>query len=300
MRKYRSLVLPLAIVLGLLFHKWCFLFRDVVPYIVFVILLLNFTATDVRKLKFSTLDALLILFQIAVGVGGYVLLRFLHCDEVIAQGILIGVLCPVAASVVVVACMLGADRQTVTSYTIWGNLMVAIVAPICFSFVGVRQNMPFFDSFSLILMKISPIIALPFFMALLLQFFAKRLNDAIARYKSASFYLWATALFLTLGQTFDSLFCNGSAIAYYLVWLGFCSLVCCAVQFAFGKWLGEKFGDRIAGGQLLGQKNSAVGIWMANTYLHPVSAVFIAFYSVWQNLFNSFQIWRKNRNERTK
>ena len=33
-----------------------------------------------------------------------------------------------------------------------------------------------------------------------------------------------------------------------------------------------------------------MGIWMANTFLSPLSAVFLAFYSVYQNLFNAWQI----------
>ena len=50
----------------------------------------------------------------------------------------------------------------------------------------------------------------------------------------------------------------------------------------------------MAGGQLLGQKNSAMGIWIANTYLLPLASVFPALYSIWQNLFNSWQMWRKD------
>jgi BASS family bile acid:Na+ symporter len=65
-----------------------------------------------------------------------------------------------------------------------------------------------------------------------------------------------------------------------------------------GKWIGHKYGDTIAGGQLLGQKNSAMGIWMANHYLHPLASVFLAFYSVFQNLFNSWQIWYYGRKKK--
>lgn len=92
-------------------------------------------------------------------------------NETVAQGVLIGVLCPVAASVVVIASMLGAKRETTTAYTIVGNLMVAIIAPVYFSFIGSHQDMSFMDSFLLILSKISPVIALPFFVALALQIF---------------------------------------------------------------------------------------------------------------------------------
>jgi len=76
------------------------------------------------------------------------------------------------------------------------------------------------------------------------------------------------------------------------------SVVTCTVHFALGRRIGKKYGDVIAGGQMLGQKNTAMGIWMANTYLNPLASVFLAFYSVWQNLFNSWQIWRHDRRQK--
>lgn len=294
MTKYRSFVLPLAIVLGLLFHHLWAAVNFLVPYLIFMILLLNFVAVDVKKLRFGWLDVWLMLFQIVVSLACYLLLKCFHVNDIIAEGVLVGVLCPVASSVVVIACMLGANRETVTTYTIWGNLMVAVVAPIYFSFIGMHQEMPFFDSFFLILKKISPVIVFPFFLALCLQFFLPKVNDFISRYKGLSFYFWACALLLVLGRTFDFVFLHGKGNEKSIVVLGVVSIVFCAIQFAFGKWLGSKYGDSMAGGQLLGQKNTAFGIWMANMYLNPLASIFMAFYSIWQNVFNSWQLWQKD------
>ena len=71
----------------------------------------------------------------------------------------------------------------------------------------------------------------------------------------------------------------------------------CIVQFSVGRRLGRRYGDRIGGGQLLGQKNSGFGIWMANTFLSPLSSVFLAFYSVYQNLFNAWQLARMKKRQ---
>lgn len=295
MNKLRDFVLPIAIVLGLVFHSYCGFLATFVPYLIFCILLLNFVSVDLKKMRLSWLDFWLALFQIAVSLGSYLLLTMFGVDEIIAQGILLGVICPVAASVVVISCILGANRETVTTYTILGNLMVTVVAPVYFSFIGVQQDMPFWDSFLLILGKTAPIIALPFFLAIVLQYCLPKVNGFLARYRELSFYLWAVALFVTLGQTIDFMFLKGEENLSSIIWLGAVSIVFCAIQFGFGKWLGGKYGDRMAGGQLLGQKNSAMGIWLANMYLNPLAAVFPALYSVWQNLFNSWQLWMHDR-----
>lgn len=291
MHKIRPYVLPIAIVLGLLFHTWCGLIRIIVPYLVFSILLLNFAAVDVKKLRFSKMDVWLMLYQIVVSIGMYYLLTALNVNEIVAQGILVGVLCPVAASVVVISCMLGANRETVTSYTIIGNLMVAVMAPIYFSFIGTNQEMTFLTSFLMIFKKIGTVIALPFFVALIGQKFMPKVNDFFCRIKGLSFYLWAMALTITLGQTIDFMFLSGRENLSAIIWLGIASVAFCAIQFGLGKFIGYKYGDIIAGGQLLGQKNSAMGIWMANTYLNPLASIFPAMYSIWQNLFNSIQLW---------
>ena len=299
MQKVKRFVLPIAIVFGLLLQEYCAALSVVVPYIIFTILLLTFTAVDIRKLRFKPLFIWIILFQVAVSIGCYYLLRLLNVNEIIAEGILIGVLCPVAASVAVVSTMLGANRETVTSYTVIGNLVVSVVAPIYFSFIGVNQDMPFLVSFLHILRRIGMVIGLPFFVALALQLVWPKANRFISRFKGLAFYLWAVALFLTLGQTIHFIFVNGEGNWNSILWLGVSALVFCVIQFGLGKWIGHKYGDTIAGGQLMGQKNSAMGIWMANHYLNPLASVFLAFYSVFQNLFNSWQIWYYERKKKT-
>lgn len=291
MHKIRPYVLPIAIVLGLLFHSWCGVLKVAVPYLIFSILLLNFAAVDVKKMRFSKMYLWLMLYQIGVSIGMYYLLKAFNASEILAQGVMLGVLCPVAASVVVISCMLGANRETVTSYTIIGNLMVAIVAPIYFSFIGNHQEIPFWTSFWMILGKIGTIIALPFFVALTTQVVMPKVHDLLCKIKGVSFYLWSVALTITLGQTIDFMFMEGKENLPAIFWLGVFSIAFCVIQFALGKYIGHKYGDIIAGGQLLGQRNSAMGIWMANTYLNPLAAIFPALYSVWQNLFNSIQLW---------
>lgn len=300
MQKYKSYILPVAIVMGLLLHRWCAMFSFLVPFIIFTILLLTFSAVDIRRLRMTWLDVWLMVFQIVVSIGSYGLLKALGVNEIVAQGVLVGVICPVASSVAVISCMLGANRETVTAYTIFGNLMVAVVAPVYFSFIGTQQAMPFLESFFVIIRHVGTVIGLPFFVAWALQAWWPRASETLARWKGLAFYLWACALLFTLGQTFDFIFLHGEGNWMSIIGLGIASLCYCALQFGFGKWLGHRYGDTISGGQLLGQKNTAMGIWMANIYLVPLASVFLAFYSIYQNVFNSWQLWHYERKRGTK
>lgn len=294
MDKLRSYVLTFAMVMGLLLHTWCGRFAFLAPYLIFTILFLNFVVVDIRKLRLTRLNIWIMLFQTVASVSSYFLIRALTHNDLLAQGVFIGILCPVAASVVVVSCLLGANRETITEYTIFGNLLIVVIAPFYFSFIGLHQEMAFVTSFWMIFKKVSSTIALPFFVALFLQLFLPKANNFLSRYKDITFYVWAFLLFLTLGRTIDYVFLHGKGNEMNILWLGVASILVCVLNFGLGKWVGHREGDTIAGGQLMGQKNTAFGIWMATTYLNPLSSVFLAFYSIWQNLFNSWQIWHYN------
>jgi BASS family bile acid:Na+ symporter len=73
------------------------------------------------------------------------------------------------------------------------------------------------------------------------------------------------------------------------------SLICCLVQFAVGRRIGARYGEVIAAGQSLGQKNTVFAIWFAYTFLTPVTAIAGGFYSVWHNLVNTYQLQRYRR-----
>lgn len=296
MTRHRSLVLPIALGLGILLHTFCGWAAPAVPYIIFSILMLNLTAVNLTSLRVNTMDICIAAFQVAASIGVYFGAKALFRDEILAQGLLVAILCPVAASVVVISCMLGADRKTVTGYTIFGNLVTALAAPVIFSFIGNRE-LPFWTSCLTIFKHTASILVLPCIVTLLLQRFWPKANNVIASRRHWAFYLWGIALFLTMGQTVNFLIARWEGQIGGILALAAGSLVICAVQFAVGKAIGRKFGDTVAGGQLTGQKNSAYGIWMANTYLDPMSSVLMAFYSIFQNLYNSWQLWQKQKRE---
>lgn len=73
------------------------------------------------------------------------------------------------------------------------------------------------------------------------------------------------------------------------------ALVVCVSQFLIGRGIGKQYDDTIAGGQGLGQKNTILAIWMAQMYLNPIASIGPGAYVLWQNLVNSYQVWRKRK-----
>lgn len=294
--KIKPFVLPAAIILGLVFHDFCESISGIVPYGIFAILILTFSTTNLRRLRFERLDLWLMVCQTAFTMGLYWLFRLISGPGAVAQGMMLAGLTPVACSVTVVSVILGARKENTIAYTIVGNLLICVLAPIMIVMIGHGPHTDLTDSFFAMLGRISTVIGLPFFLMLALQLWARPVNSRLSRYSGLSFYLWAAVLFLTLGQTIDFIFIHGEGHWGEIAALGVGAAVLCPLQFYIGRLIGRRCGDQVAGQQLLGQKNSAMGIWIANTYLNPLASTFMAFYSICQNLLNSWQIWRKERN----
>ena len=83
-----------------------------------------------------------------------------------------------------------------------------------------------------------------------------------------------------------------------LWWLVVISLVCCIFQFWLGRKIGEHYGDKVTAGQALGQKNTVMAIWMGYTFFSPVTSMVGGFYSIWHNVFNSYQLYQHKRLEK--
>jgi BASS family bile acid:Na+ symporter len=69
------------------------------------------------------------------------------------------------------------------------------------------------------------------------------------------------------------------------------------LQFALGHKIGERYSDRVTAGQSFGQKNTMFLIWVAYTFMNPVTSLAGGLYSIWHNLYNSWQLYRERNHE---
>lgn len=289
----RSVLMPAAMLAGGIFHDFFTELNFLTPYLIFVMLFLPFCGADSKKIKLSGLHASLLAFQIAASIGIYFLLG--KYDSTLAQGAMICVLAPTATSAVVVAGMLGANIEIMISYSMLINCTVAIAAPVFFSAIGASTEISFWTLLCTILKKVIPILALPFITATVLRFFAPKIADRLKSLSIWSFYLWLVALAIVTGKTVNFIASQSSGSFSKEVLLSAVALIICISQFAIGRKIGAHWGDTVAGGQSLGQKNTILAIWMAQSYLDPLCSVAPAAYVLWQNMINSFQIWHKGK-----
>ena len=292
-RNVKTIAMPAAMVVGALLCRpisaleaWTH--QMITPTLIFLMLFVTFCRVKPSQMKPSMLHIWLLLFQTAVCIGVYLVL--LPLNAIVAQGAMICVLAPVAMAAVVIGGMLGANVATMATYSLLCNMAVALLAPVILTFTGTGAC-----SFTQILARIAPLLVMPFAAAQFCRFVFPKAAQWVGDHSQISFYMWLASLVVIIGRTTAFIIDLHDASLTTELWLAFAALVICLVQFKVGRMLGRRYGDPAAGGQSLGQKNTVLAVWMAQSFLNPISSIAPTAYIVWQNFVNSYQIYRHDR-----
>lgn len=286
-------MLPLAMLSGALFYSFIQKLGFLTPYLIFSMLFITYCRLSFHDLKFCRLHYWLLTIQILGSIGIYSALVWF--DPLVAEGSLICVLAPTATAAAVITGMLGGSVASIAAFTLISSTMVAIVSPFIFALLGHGEGISFWKALIHIGYQVIPLLVLPFVCALLLEKFLPAFHRQLKKLQVLSFYLWAVGLTIVTGKTVYFITRQDSANTIEEWWIAGFSLIICIGQFVLGRWIGRHYGDAVSGGQGLGQKNTILAIWMAQTYLSPLSSIGPASYVLWQNTINSWQLWRKEK-----
>lgn len=257
------------------------------PAFIFLMLFFTFCRVDARKIRFSWMHLWLLLFQMVGSVAIYYALEW--CDVVVAQGAMVCVLAPVAMAAVVIGGMLGANVETMAAYSLLCNFVIALFAPILLHEFGNGEC-----NIWQILQRVAPLLIAPFVAGQACRLGLPKVAGWVSRYSQISFYIWLMSLVVIIGRTTCFLLDYEANLSVEIA-LAAVALVICLLQFKLGRMIGRRYGDAAAGGQSLGQKNTVLAVWLSQAFLDPISCVAPTAYIVWQNLVNSYQIYRAGR-----
>lgn len=294
-------MLPIAMLGGIVLHNYMHYLSPFSPYLIALMLFFTYCRLELREIRITSFSWYMLLIQIGVPIALFFIIR--PFNEIIAQTAFICIFAPTATAAPVITGMLGGSISKLVTFSLISNCAVALLAPVCFTFIeahGHSADLSFMHITGLISIKIIPIILGPLVLALILKWISPKAHKAIAEHQTVSFYIWAVSLFIVVGNAVSYVIAhlreNGDDATMMTV-LALISLVTCCFQFLAGRRIGKLCGDKIAGAQGLGQKNTVLAIWMALTFMNPVSSIGPAAYVAWQNTINSLQIWFKTKKQ---
>ena len=257
------------------------------PVLIASMLFLTFCRIDLRDMRLRWVHLIMLAVQIVGGVVVFVALRP-WLGEVVAEGAMMCVLAPIAMAAVVIGGMLGAKVAPMVSYSLVCNIVTALVVPPILHAFG-NGTCTFVE----IISRVAPTLIAPFVVAQALRYTLPKVAKWFADHSSYSFYLWLFSLVLVMGRT-TAFIIDTPADIVVEIELALVALVLCLAQFRLGRYIGERSGDRVAGAQSVGQKNTILAIWLTLNFLNPIASIAPTAYIVWQNFVNSYQIYRKN------
>ena len=292
--------IPSAHVAGPIFEAIC---RRAQPILLFLMLFISFSRIEPRQLVFKRWHIRNLAIQVMVFLTLCLTVVWaMHSNSVWALWILrhrilfesamLCMICPTATACAVVTGKLGGDMAQVVMYTIIINLAVSIVVPLTVPLMYPQAGITFMAAFVRILAKVFPLLILPCLTAWTVRWLMPRFHNWVASKMNLSFYLWSISLTIAILMSTRAIVHSGCGLLT-LIGIAVISMLCCILQFAAGRLTGRRSGSRIEASQALGQKNTVFGIWMGYTFWNPLVSVAGGFYTIWHNIHNTRQLYKK-------
>ena len=321
MRKlFDSHALWISMLIGALCYRWLLPLKPILPWLIFFMLFFTFCKVNPLDLRLHKWHWVVLVTQLVFSFAAYTGILYLTSDPILAQGLLMCFIMPTATAAPIIAGKMGGSIQNLTTFTLLSNFATAIIVPATFPLINPAADMTFWPAFLLILSRIAPLLLGPFFGAWILRLIykAKTKQEFVLSKRLAviPFYLWVASIIVLTSVVTETVITNYKLQITNILILLVCSFFACLLQFGLGKLIGyylpapSKGTDyqdvlinpaaapktmagvsSITAGQAFGQKNTSLGVWMAQTYLHPLAALGAAAYIIWQNLFNSVQLF---------
>ena len=285
------------------------------PLLIFSMLFLTFCGIEPRDLKPHRWHWWLLLIQGGLfSLLGLVViwgLRNLPDGQdcaILVESAMLCLICPTATAAAVVTRKLGGDMAGITTYTILINMLTAVLVPLFVPLIRPVDGVDFFAAFSMILAKVFPLLIMPCLCAWLVRYMFPRLHRRLLDFADMPFYIWAVALTLAIAVSVRYLMASTLGLGL-ITGMAVVSLISCVFQFMAGRYVGSRYRPRrkevseeaarrgrlvrtITAGQSLGQKNTVFAIWMGYTFMTPETAIVGGLYSIWHNIYNSWQLRR--------
>ena len=316
---FDSNALWLSMLIGALGYQFFLPLKPTLPWLIFFMLFFTFCKVNPLDLRLHKWHWVVMAAQMIFSFGSYAMLLYFTGNTILAQGILMCFIMPTATAAPIIAGKMGGSIQNLTTFTLLSNFATAIIVPATFPLINPASDMSFWPAFWLILSRVAPLLLGPFFSAWLLRlaYKWKTRKEFVLPVKIAvvPFYLWVASIVVLSAVVTETTISNFKFQISNILILFVLSFFVCLLQFGLGKFIGYKLPaaskgtdyqdvlinpaaapktmegvSSITAGQAFGQKNTSLGVWMANTYLDPLASLGAAAYIIWQNIFNSVQL----------
>ena len=283
-------------------------FETLLPATLFCTLFVTFSKVDFHLMRLRRWHLLILLAQlllIGVLVGLLLHSSFINHHSsfdhrLLLEAVLICVIAPCASASPVVTAKLGGDLTQMTTFVLLSSVSMALLIPVIFPMVEPQSSIISHQSSIIIhqslaiFQRLAIVLLLPLLLGAVVRHWVQLLYRWFVRTPDLGFYCWCVSLSITAGITVRNIVHSQAGLAL-LGAIALLTLLTSLLQFAIGRAVGRAVGEHICTGQGMFQKNTGLAIWIAYTYLTPEASIGAGCYVLWQNIINSYELWRHRK-----
>ena len=281
----KSLLIFSTIFLGILLpigHHLTFLVRY------FVMVMLFFAFLDVKIDRgIITLDHLkVVVLNVLIPLVVFYLIRPFNLVAALAAFVICSA--PTAAGAPVMAVFMKKKVSFVTASVILTSPVMALTIPFTLPLVlEVESSINAWD----ILLPVAQVVFIPLILAQLIRNYWSALTLWFRQFSNVPFYLFLANVYIASAKASNYIINDEQTAWYEFVWIALTIGVICFFQFKIGEWVSSKE-MYVESGLALGRKNTMFALWLALTFVNPITALGPIFYIVFHNIYNSWQIYK--------
>ena len=273
-----------------------------ISVLIVVMLLLTFIKMRWDQLALRKSHFVLALANMGLPLLAWFILKALGYELLAQMALFIG-LTPTATAAPVIMGFMGGNVGFVMTGVVVSSLVMAVFIPLVLPFcLGVGSLGASGGSLSMMLSiakSLGLVLGLSFVGGQLIRFFWPTSVKIAKKADFPQFLLWAVVLTLIAASGSAFVRSHGSLGKEIFIQMAAVALGTCILSFVVGYFLGSK-GLKRESSQCLGQKNTALTIYLALEYANPLIALAITFYTVFHNLWSALHIqlvaWQDHKN----
>ena len=219
---------------------------------------------------------------------------------------LLCVLAPCAAGAPVIAQRLGGSLPTMTTFMLLSSLVSLITLPLLIPLLPALTPASPLATLLAVAQRLALLLLLPLLCGWITRRHLPPLSRLIDRHPNLSFHTWCLNLIMITGITLHNiatlsaqaqqgapLFTLNSSL-FTIILAALAALLACLLQYLIGSLLARHSREPINTRQGMFQKNTALAIYLATTFLHPLIALSAGCYVLWQNILNALELSHMN------
>ena len=281
-------LLPItAIAVGIIFpfgHSYTFL----IQYLLMGMLFFAFLNLDINRSVVHKTHFIILITNISLSIGLFFVLK--DYNGLVAEAAFITALSPTAIATPVILNLINKKVEYGAFSVLLNNIAIALLLPFLLPLL-LKNGMEV--SVGEILIPVLIVLGVPLIVAQSIKRFNVSLKNNLLKYGELSFYLLVLNVYIASSRAtyfLENELSSGLQIVFYIA---LASLFILIIWFFTGMLIGRK-SFPVEAGQSLGQKNNGFTIWVALTFMTPISALGPVFHVLFQNIFIAAELYYFN------